>query len=71
MNATPAVVLTCDSDIRPRRGEAGPSGEAEVLPFPAPRPRAPHPATSRPRDTPAAPRTLPASGRRCRPSRCG
>jgi hypothetical protein len=54
MNATPAVVLTCDSDIRPRRGEAGPSGEAEVLPFPAPRPRAPHPATSRPRDTPAA-----------------
>ena len=54
MNATPAVALTCDSDTRPRRGEAGPSDDAEVLPFRAPHPRAPHLATSRPRDTPTA-----------------
>jgi hypothetical protein len=65
MNATPAVALTCDSDIRPRRGEAEPSDDAEVLPFRAPHPRAPHPATSRPRDTPATsrPRDTPAASR--------
>ena len=72
MNATPAVALTCDSDIRSRRGEVEPSDDAEVLPFPVPHPRAPHPAphprvpgsaTSRLRDTPAVPLRLTRRGR--------
>ena len=72
MNATPAVALTCDSDIRPRRGETRPSGDAEILPFPAPHPRAPLPAPhpraadrapSRLRDTPAVPLRLTRRGR--------
>jgi len=72
MNATPAVALTCDSDIRSLRGETRPSGDAEILPFPVPHPRAPHPAphprvpgpaTSRLRDTPAVPLRLTRRGR--------
>jgi LysM domain len=48
VNALPAVELTCESELRPRRGEAGRDDDAEVLPFPAPHPRAPHPVTSHP-----------------------
>lgn len=47
MNALPAVELTCDPDIRPRRGAAG-RDDAEVLPFRAPRPGPPHSASPRP-----------------------
>jgi LysM domain len=72
MNATPAVALTCDSDIRPRRGGTRPGGDAEIFLFPAPHPRAPLPAphrrvpgaaTSRLRDTPAVPLRLTRRGR--------
>jgi hypothetical protein len=49
VNAMPAVDLTCDPDIRPRRGEAGRDDDAEVLPFRAPHPCAPHSAAPRSR----------------------
>jgi LysM domain len=41
MNALPAVALTCDSDVRSRRGDA------EIIPLPAPGPAAPRPAAPR------------------------
>ena len=48
MNAMPAVELTCDPELRPRRGEAGRDDDAEVLLFRAPHPRPPHSATPHP-----------------------
>jgi LysM domain len=56
VNAMPAVELTCDPDIRPRRGEAGRGDDAEVLPFRAPHPRPVAPRRGAPRSAVPRPR---------------